>query len=37
MKQYIIWQFQNPEDIIVMVRDLKDPTTVLNKFRLTAL
>ena len=37
MKQYIIWQFQNPEDIIVLVRYLKDPTTVLNKLRLTAL
>ena len=37
MKHYIQRVFQNPEDIIVLVRDLKDPTIVLNKSRPTAL
>ena len=37
LKQYILRVFQNPEDIIVLVRDLKDPTIVLNKSRPTAL
>ena len=30
MKQYILREFQNYEDIIVLVRDLKYPTTILN-------
>ena len=30
MKQYILREFQNSEDIIVLVRDLKYPTTILN-------
>ena len=30
MKQYILQELHNPEDIIIMVRDLKYPTTVLN-------
>ena len=28
LKQYILRVFQSPEDIIVLVRDLKDPTIV---------
>ena len=28
LKQYILRVFQNPEDIIVLVRDFKDPTIV---------
>ena len=37
LKQYILRVFQNPEDIIVLVRYLKDPTIVLNIPRSTAL
>ena len=37
LKQYILRVFQNPEDIIVLVRYLKDPTTVLNTSRPTAM
>ena len=36
-KQYIIREFQNPEDIIVLVRYLKDPTTILNTSITTAI
>ena len=37
LKQYILRVFQNPEDIIVLVRDLKDPTIVFNTSRPTAM
>ena len=37
LKQYILRLFQNPEYIIVLVRDLKDHTIVLNTSRPTAL
>ena len=37
LKQYILRVFQNPEDIIVLVRDLKVPTSVLNTSRPIAL
>ena len=37
LKQYIIRVLQNPEDIIVMVRYLKDPKIVLNTSIHTAL
>ena len=37
LKQYILRVFQNTEDIIALVRDLKDPTIVLNASRSTAL
>ena len=37
LKQYILREFQNPEEIIVLVRDLKYPTTVLNTSRPTSL
>ena len=37
MKQYILRVFQNPEDILVLVRYLKDPTIVLNTSRPKAL
>ena len=37
LKQYILRVFQNPEDIIVIVRDLKDPTFVFKTSRPTAL
>ena len=28
LKQYLLREFKNPEDIIVLVRDIKDPMTV---------
>ena len=37
MKHYILREFHNPEDIVILVRDLKDPTTVLNTSIPTAL
>ena len=37
LKQYIQLEFRNTEDIIVLIRDLKYPTTVLNTSRPTAL
>ena len=37
LKQYILIVFHNPEDIIIMVIDLKDPIIVLNTSRPTAL
>ena len=37
LKQYTLIEFHNPEDIIVLVRDLKYPTIVLNTSRTTAL
>ena len=37
MKQYALREFHNPEDISVLVRDVKDPITVLNKSRPTSL
>ena len=30
LKQYILLEFHKPEDIIIMVRDLKDPKNVLD-------
>ena len=30
MKQYILREFHNPKEIIILVRYLKYPTTVLN-------
>ena len=37
MKQYTLQEFQNPEYIVFLVRYLKDPTSVLNTSRTTAL
>ena len=37
LKQYILRVFQNPEDMIILVRYLKDPTIVLNTSRPIAL
>ena len=37
MKQYTLREVQNPEYIIVLVRYLKEPTSVLNTSRTTAL
>ena len=37
LKQYILREFQNPVDIIFLVRYLKDLTTVLSTSRTTAL
>ena len=37
LKQYILQELQNPEDIIDLVLDLKDPMTVLDTSQLTAL
>ena len=37
LKQYIIREFQNPEDIVVLVRDLKYSTTVSNTSRPTSM
>ena len=37
LKQYILRELHNPEDITMLVRYLKDPTTVLNTSKETAL
>ena len=37
LKQYILQEFQNPEEIFILVRDLKDPTTFFKTSRTTAL
>ena len=37
MKQYVLREFQNREDIIILVRDLKYLATVLSTSRTTAL
>ena len=37
LKQYILREFQNPEDIIILFIYLKDPTPVLNTSRPTEL
>ena len=37
LKHYILREFQNPEYTIVLVRDLKYPTKVLDTLRPTAL
>ena len=33
MKQYVLQELQNPEDIIVLVQYLKDPMTVMDTSR----
>ena len=37
LKQYVLQEFHNPKDIIVLVRDMKNPSTILNKSSPTAL
>ena len=37
LKDYILRIFENPEDIIVLVKYLKDPRIVLHTSRTTAL
>ena len=37
LKQYILRVFQNPENIIVLVRYLYDPTIFFNTSKTTAL
>ena len=31
LEEYVLRDFQNPEDIIILVQDIKDPMAVLNK------